>query len=486
MKGRLLLFLFSLGLIFLLSLVVLVQRSPDLFTNTTYLGAALAFEIALVSLSRFEEAFFPLMIGTFLWAGSSVPYWSVGNSLRWFFLAVGAVAGFIIWIKRPQTRHFGAFHLVAFLCVLSALVSTLVSEVPKIALLKVASLFLLFLYTSAGARVAAIGREDKFLGSLVLVCEVLVYLSAICYFIFGFKFFGNPNALGAFVGVVAVPLLLWGAIVAESRGRRQRRFAALAICGLLLYAANSRASILSAVAVILFVTIALHRQRLLLQFAFVSVFFIAAMAVINPFHLDELASTLTGRVVYKEQGKYKGVFGSRLSPWSETLAVVKRHPWFGSGFGTSELGGLRRDNASSSVYTTEGTNREHGNSYLALAEYMGILGAVPFVVLLLMLLLVLARIYVWMRRTRNPYHYAIPFALVALAGLVHAFFEDWLFAVGSYLCVFFWVSAFLLVDLVPVVGRGSSTNVFTARSSALTTPAAVIGSFADQSAISNR
>jgi len=58
-----------------------------------------------------------------------------------------------------------------------------------------------------------------------------------------------------------------------------------------------------------------------------------------------------------------------------------------------------------------------------------------------------------MRRTRNPYHPCIPFALVVLAGLVHACFEDWLFAVGSYLCVFFWISAFLLIDLVPESGR---------------------------------
>ena len=46
----------------------------------------------------------------------------------------------------------------------------------------------------------------------------------------------------------------------------------------------------------------------------------------------------------------------------------------------------------------------------------------------------------------------VPFALVVLAGLVHAGFEDWLFAVGSYLCVFFWVCAFLLTDLVPPGG----------------------------------
>jgi hypothetical protein len=36
-----------------------------------------------------------------------------------------------------------------------------------------------------------------------------------------------------------------------------------------------------------------------------------------------------------------------------------------------------------------------------------------------------------------------------VSGLCHASFEDWLFAVGSYICVYFWVFAFLLADLVP-------------------------------------
>ena len=39
--------------------------------------------------------------------------------------------------------------------------------------------------------------------------------------------------------------------------------------------------------------------------------------------------------------------------------------------------------------------------------------------------------------------------MVLAAGLVHAGFEDWLFAVGYYLCVFFWVLAFAFVDMLP-------------------------------------
>jgi hypothetical protein len=59
------------------------------------------------------------------------------------------------------------------------------------------------------------------------------------------------------------------------------------------------------------------------------------------------------------------------------------------------------------------------------------------------------RVCAWMKRTADPRHYSIPLAMVVLGGFAHAGFEDWLFAVGSYLCLWFWVCAFMLADLVP-------------------------------------
>ena len=472
-KGRPQWMLLSLGMLAFLGLFVFAARRPGLIANPKYLGVLLALQIAFVGMSHFEEVFFPLLMGIFLWAGSTLPFAETANSLRWLFLGVGAFSGLVIWVKSPRARHFGPFHLVAMFCVLSALVSAIVSEVRTTSLLKVSSLFLLFLYAASGARVAVAGRERKFIAGLVLACEVLVYLAAVCYLVLHYEVFGNPNALGAIIGVVAVPILLWAASVAETRGLKQRRFLALALCGVLLYVANSRASTLAAIVVILVFTLTLRHQRLLLQFAFVSVFFLAIMAVFNPSHMDEMVASFTGRVIYKDQQSgYNGLFGSRLSPWSETVSVVKRRPWFGTGFGTSELGDQRPRWAASSVYTTEGTNREHGNSYLALAEYMGLLGCVPFLVLLLMLVRVLIRIFRWMRRTGSAYHLCIPLALVATAGLVHAFFEDWLFAVGSYLCLFFWVSAFLAMDLIPDAAPARSSAVFQRRG-VVASPAAV-------------
>jgi O-antigen ligase len=439
-------------------LLVFAQRMPGLFANATILGGILALEIALVGLCHFESLFFPLLMGSFLWAGTALPFGETANSLRWLFLGVAAFGGFAIWIKNSRLHRFAVFHLVALACVASACVSAAVSEIPRTALLKVSSLFLLFLYASAGARLAIAGREKQFIAGLVLACEWLAYISATCYFVLKFRLFGNPNALGAAIGVVAVPVLFWAAFTADTRALRHRRLLASILCAGLLYVSDSRASILGATVAVLMFTIAARYQRLLFQFALAFLFLFTFMAVVNSSHTDDLVSSVAGRILYKDPTANHEILESRMSPWEQTFSSIRRHPWFGSGFGTSELGSLRPNSTPSSVSTVPGWNREHGSSYLALAEYLGLLGTAPFAILLLMVLHRLVRAFRWVRATGDPSHMCVPFALVVLAGLVHAGFEDWLFAVGSYLCVFFWVCAFLLTDLVPPGGPAKALS----------------------------
>jgi hypothetical protein len=95
------------------------------------------------------------------------------------------------------------------------------------------------------------------------------------------------------------------------------------------------------------------------------------------------------------------------------------------------------------------TTREHGNSYLAITEWVGFAGDVPFFALVILTALNVWRALVQMRRGGNVLSPAIPLAGVLAAGLVHAAFEDWLFAPGYYLCIFFWALAFIIVDVLP-------------------------------------
>src|SRR5262249_35141712 len=85
----------------------------------------------------------------------------------------------------------------------------------------------------------------------------------------------------------------------------------------------------------------------------------------------------------------------------------------------------------------------------------------PFLLLVLAVTAKVLRTIRWMFVTGSPLHVSVPVAMIVLSGLLHAGFEDWLFAPGYYLCVFFWSLAFILVDIVPpknVEARQAATS----------------------------
>jgi O-antigen ligase len=434
-----------------LLMLLFLRRYLFYFSTPIYLQGLILIEIVVATLWRFEVVFFPFLMLVFLWAGSDPGLLAgVAGSVRWVVLGIGAPAGAFLWMRRRQ-RAFTALHLAALFCVGSALASAMMSNVPMISLLKVASLFLLFLYASTGARMAIVGREERFMRGLLLASEVVVFSCALGA-ILGLSLMGNPNSLGAVMAVGLTPLLLWGFVVAQTPAERYRRGAVLLLCGVLLYSSLSRASLLAATVSAIVFCVCLRRQRLLLRGAFLCVFFLSVAAVARPEQFSDFVSATTENVVYKGK-REQGLLGSRKNPWEEGIALVKEHPWFGTGFGTSDVGEVADGSTSLDVmgglYTGAGALREHGNSYLAIMEYMGLFGVIPFVFLLFLVVRMIVQMCLWMRRTTNVYHPGIPMAMVLMAGLVHAFFEDWLFAVGYHLCVFFWIMAFLLKDLLP-------------------------------------
>jgi O-antigen ligase len=92
--------------------------------------------------------------------------------------------------------------------------------------------------------------------------------------------------------------------------------------------------------------------------------------------------------------------------------------------------------------------REHGNSYLAIMEWSGLLGVLPFYLLVCTAAWQACKAFGELRRSGNIFSPAVPAAAVIIAGLIGAMFEDWLFAVGYYVSVFFWSMTFILSDLV--------------------------------------
>ncbi len=418
---------------------------PAYFSSSRDLGTLLFLQVLLAAIWNYRARFLPVLLAVFLWAGMALPLNMVWTSGRWVVLAAGALAGAVVYMRARQPC-FSRFHFVAFFCVVAALVSAEVSAYPNLAVLKALSLLLLFLYGSFGARLAVAGREARFVAGLLVGCELLVYFSAMAYLVLRQEIFDNPNSLGAVMGVAATPIMLWGILVSENGLVRRRRTFAFLLSLMLLFSSYARAGFAAAVVSCVLLCVALRRYRLLMKGA-AAALLVATLAAATVPLPDHSSESLTSVFLYKGR-RQDGILGSRKSVWDRTVSVIQEHPWFGSGFGTS----LTSDEVVQPFGSYESApqaRREHGNSYLEITEWVGFLGDIPFLALLVLIAVKIGRVFLWMGHTGNARSPAVPLAAVLAAGLVHAAFEDWLFAVGYYLCVFFWALAFILVDILP-------------------------------------
>jgi O-antigen ligase len=416
------------------------------FRDVSFLGAILLLEIIVISLWNYDQRFLVLLIITFLWAGMHIPLQGASVLGRWVVLGAGTLVGLAIWIKAPR-RNFHSIHLVSFFCIIMAFVSATVSQYVQMASLKAASLTLLFLYCVSGARLAAVGREDRFFRGLILGSEITVGLSAFLYFGLGYQIWGNPNSLGAAMSIGVFPILLWGWLTTEGQVAKLRRLAALLVCTYLIRFSLSRAAMISMAVITIVFCLCLHRYKLLVKIMAIVLFFVAASGMMAPQKLNDQLTDLKDAFLYKGH-KSEGIIGSRQGPWEKSINSIKQHPWFGTGYGTSPTGvdpGVSFGTTSS----TAETEREHGSSYITIVEWVGLVGVLPFFALLIITMWNVWKVCGLMNRTAEVRYYSIPLAMVVLSGFIHASFEDWMFAVGSYLSLFFWVCAFVLADLVP-------------------------------------
>lgn len=455
-------------------LASLAYLSPGDFTSTSYLGGLLLIEILLASIWHYKQAFFALTSIIFLLAGVDLPIGLFWNSVRWLFLGVGALAGFG-FILKERRYHLGAFHFVALVAVLAALISAAESRYAFVSSLKVLSIFLLFLFAATGARVTVTGREGRFFTGLLVGIEVLVLVLGASTFM-GIEVLGNPNSRGAVAGVVCAPILLWATMLPQGRASYQRRLLLYGLAMYVTFVSQARASILAAFVACTLLCLALHQYRLLAQGLVIIAIMAATGAIVSPEAFSRTVFSMTSTVVFKERGAEKGVLASRKGPWQGAIDSIRQHPWFGTGFGTDDNGkDVTTDTGQYS--TVSAVAAEHGSSYLAITSWVGIVGVVPFTVLVILLLYRIAKTVLWMWRTGNPSHPAVPLAMFVLAGLMHAFFEDWLFAPGYYLCFFYWSMAFVFVDQVRTLARPLQESVMLRPAPAMTqnlsTPAPV-------------
>ncbi|MGB7642101.1 MAG: O-antigen ligase family protein, partial [Terriglobales bacterium] len=298
------------------------------FGSISFLGAILLIEIVIASLWKYDQRFFVLLMVAFLWAGMHVPLQNAWTGGRWLVLTSGAVIGYIIWMRAPRSS-FRSIHLMAFFCIGAACVSATVSSYVQMASYKALSLCLLFLYCTSGARLAVVGREERFFRGLVWASEIAVYVTAICYFGLGESIWGNPNSLGAAMSIGVFPVLLWGWFTSDGPTLKFRRLAALLLCAYLVMFSMARAGIFSMVVVTILFCLCLHQYRLLVKIVALVLVTVAATGMLAPDTLNKSMENLEDAVLYKGH-REQGLFGSRQSPWEKSIATIKEHPWFGT------------------------------------------------------------------------------------------------------------------------------------------------------------
>src|SRR5207245_7617757 len=105
----------------------------------------------------------------------------------------------------------------------------------------------------------------NFFRALLRGCQVLTYVSALSYFVLRWELFGNPNSLGAVMGVAVVAMLLWGLLSAETVMTKRRMGFELLLAILVLMSSFARAGIAAGAIASIIVCVTLRQYRLVIK-----------------------------------------------------------------------------------------------------------------------------------------------------------------------------------------------------------------------------
>ena len=75
---------------------------PAYFSNSDGLATLFFLEVLIAAIWNYRARFFPLLLAAFLWAGMDLPLNEAWTTGRWVVLAVGALAGVIVYARNHR------------------------------------------------------------------------------------------------------------------------------------------------------------------------------------------------------------------------------------------------------------------------------------------------------------------------------------------------------------------------------------------------
>lgn len=378
---------------------------------------------------------------------------SAFQTLRWTMLGAGAIILSLRFFLRKRvtasaSRTPSKFTFLVTAFILISAGTTLTSVAPRLAALKLGAFVCLFYVTSR-----AVWHVVETYGPAsprYLVRGLLFYpLGFIIVALFRHWFFlggsaagrfhgylGNPNSWG---GLVAITLP-WVACPSFRQPRASRTMQALSAVGLLVLAytlllSGSRSGILSVLsALVFFSTVHAHRRITAV------VLLISVTITMEALARPDLIAELSGKYFYKYNAEgERDVFRSRAESWDTARRNFHENPWLGLGFGVT--------NKAESEWTFDVRSgpraTETGSSFWGALVQVGILGASPLFLSILLLLIAAGR---FAFRVKNCWLTGIYGSALALT--VNALFEGWLIAPGGLTTTYFWIQCFFLNALI--------------------------------------
>ncbi len=343
-------------------------------------------------------------------------------ALRWVFLIAMATVAFWNWMSGKVKERLRLIDLWVLGFIGLAFYSQTYSIMPWLTVQRSSTLVLFYLAVFWG--VSHYMDDEKKVTTMI---HQFLYVT-FPLFLIGFGMgisgpfsgiFKNPNTVGVIISLL-MPLAFWSYLCEKKKSA----FYFIILFAISLFLSKSRAGILAtaiASGYFLFSYYRTHRAPIL---TWIVVFAGSAF----------LYAELFGYSFFKNYLKWEtlSVGGGRFEAWPEVIRLVKLRPWLGFGFGTEDHLFLHFD----LVFMNHAGAYAH-NSYLGLASQLGIVGVVLFFIPLFF-------IFFWrayqLHKIPSEKSFPLLLALNAsiLGGLINAFFESWLYTVGSAFAFPFW------------------------------------------------